>query len=201
MMSGARNPATTFGRLMVFAAVALLALPALAKEDYGREGVYLLAGAAFGFEDADKSALAELDGRYLRSYDAETFFGLAVALGYRFHPHFSVEEHFEWFDDTDVDVTGQPDGEIGMWNLTTNLKGYLSTGRFQPYALIGLGVAEVIADSKHEHGVVTRLGGGLDIQLTESVVLYVSGAYNIMARDIAQLDFGSVDTGFIYRFQ
>jgi opacity protein-like surface antigen len=89
--------------------------------------------------------------------DDDTF-GITGRGGYRCHPFFSTELQFEWLDDFDggsIQETGttpgadwpdQPDDTLRNYEFkletlvfTTNVKGHLMTGRYQPFVLAGLG--------------------------------------------------------------
>jgi len=154
-------------------------------------------------------------------------FGIKSQAGYRCHPRFSAEVEVEWLDDFEGTVfIGGPVGEKVSVDLeplvvTTSLKGYLLTGRYQPYALIGGGAMVVEANLKDNcclslreqdvlplgssetdtrRGVVMRFGGGLDFYATKQIVLTVGVDYLLPFGEVEDFDYLSIAWGLRYRF-
>ena len=152
----------------------LIALPARAQDDeaahgedlYSRQGVYLQAlftnnigGYAFG---------GALDN------DAQYSTGIGGALGYRIHEHVAAEIYGDWVAGWRLKGPGVDRGDAVAGTIGINAKGYLHGGRFQPYALFGLGAAyaervRTRVSSGLEWDMAIRLGVGFDWYATEEV--------------------------------
>lgn len=135
--------------------------------------------------------------------------------GYRCHRYFSTELELEWIDEFQTDFSGtdiigslDPD----PMTVTTNFKGYLPFGRFQPYALAGGGImfttvsvkavttAGPIEWEEKVRAFAFRFGGGLDFYATEHIVLNIGAEQVIPIGADLDLDYISVGWGIQYRF-
>ncbi len=167
--------------------------------DYARVGPYLGVGGVYAIELFDDQATR-----------VDNSSGLHVRGGYRFHPNFAVEGLYEWYNEFDTD-RGHYDG----WSLTANAKAYALTGRFQPYAVIGLGYLKIngsggnppAAPSGPPHfaaaagdGFEMRFGAGMDACITEHWALGPEVAYVLPFNDAEDLDFVEVSLGVRYKF-
>ena len=88
---------------------------------------------------------------------------------------------------------------------TVDAKGYLLTGRVQPFALIGVGGMVAMGDgiggnTEDESGFVARFGGGVDVYLNREVALSVSGNYVLGTGGVDDLSYASFGIGLLYRF-
>ena len=76
--------------------------------------------------------------------DVDSSFGANARGGYRFHPHFAAELEADWHSPFESEATFglTPYAKVKVEPLvfTANLKGYLFKDRFQPYAVVGVGV-------------------------------------------------------------
>ena len=92
-----------------------------------------------------------------------------------------------------------------------NMKNYLLTGTFQPYAMVGVGLldAEVsirdavalgVSVSEDEIALVWQVGGGVDVYANENWVVSLEGAYVVPTSDLDELDFWTLGIGLQYRF-
>lgn len=129
--------------------------------------------------------------------------GLNVRGGYRFHPRFAAELALQTYSAFEVEIASAADGEIEGWALTANLKGYLATGRLQPYGLLGLGYS----DTDNSSGVgedgsdpLVAAGLGADYYLNRRVFLYLELAYYHPVGDTDEFDFIPLTLGLSYRF-
>ena len=171
--------------------------------DYARRGAYFGAGAFLAFENFDD----EIPGVPV---DADDSWGLNARVGYRLHPHFAAELQYEWYDDFDIEVFGIKAAELDGWSLGVNGKGYLLTGRFQPYVLVGGGLLDVeIEDtlglglSEDEEAFMWRFGVGLDSYLVGepgNMVLSIEAAYVLPTSDLDDFEFWTLGIGLQYRF-
>lgn len=190
-----------------------------AAEDYVRPGPYVRGGATFSWENS--ANLAEARDFFVVTGSTDTFYGGEGALGWRVHPYFAVEAEFEYLGSatTKVDVPQTVDAaEIELWNVSGNARLYplggMKANRFQPFASIGLGYgkAEItwtpaalaagggFLENASDGGFVVKVGGGLDVYLTEVIALYVDGNYIFTTGDIEDNDVGSVGAGAMLRF-
>ncbi len=168
--------------------------------------------------------------------DSDTF-GVNGRGGYRCHPYISAELQYEWLSDFDGGITETTgfnpwpsaandvprnfEFELESLVLTTNVKGHLLTGRFQPFVLAGLGFMRMeskahdvtskdtldaagrkravgVRDTRVE--VAMRFGGGLDIYLTENILVSAEGSYLIPTGKLDGMDYYMFGLGLQYRF-
>lgn len=182
--------------------------------DYARDGVWIrggYAGAAENSGDLD-SAAATLGG----TQESDVGNGFAAGAGVRLLPHLGFEVAFQYFSDArvtlvDSSVGTQPAATRRTFDLTANLRGYPLTGRFQPYAAFGLGMANVrytptpnvqafVNQTDTGNGLVVRFGGGLEYYLSERHALYADGAYMLTTGAIDGNDYGTFGLGVMTRF-
>jgi opacity protein-like surface antigen len=133
--------------------------------------------------------------------------GVGVRGGYRFHPHFAGEVQFEWFPSMDIEYSGVSSVELDMLTFTANAKGYLLTGRTQPFLLIGAGFMHFELDDRvglgiHEKGddFAARFGGGVEFYIDSNFVLTLDSSYVLPTGDADHLDHVLVALGLQYRF-
>jgi opacity protein-like surface antigen len=181
--------------------VTMLSGTALATEpggaDYARRGWYVGGGATYAFEQFP-------DGHGL---DVGNSPGVKALGGYRVHPNFGAELDVDYLHDFDFDVAGYDVAHVRGVATTVNGKGYLTTGRVQPYAVAGVGglyVAGVDASLDNvlglSGGFLTRFGGGLDLYATEHVVLNAEATYDLPTGRVSDLRFVPLTLGAQYRF-
>lgn len=184
---------------------------------YGDTGVYAQVGGLNGFQ-----TFRNADG-----VDVENTFGVNLAVGMRFHPRVSGELELDYLVGFDVNEVPEPPGsttqvalEIPGVLVTGNAKGYLLTGRFQPYAVGGIGF--MYADLRSRNAVTiecaiwycfnnravirddvvfaARLGAGVDFWITENWALNLESSYVLPTGDLADLRFVNLSWGVSYRF-
>ena len=189
---------TTLGWL---ALVSLLSSPAVAAEpagdDLGRRGWYVGGGGIYAIEQ-----LSHRDG-----VGVDDSPGFRVLGGYRAYPNFAAELDVDYLHGFDVHVAEYGGASVRGVATTLNGKGYLATGRVQPYGVAGLGGLYVagLDSSLHDllgldHGFLGRFGGGLDVYATEHVVLNAEATYDLPTGDVASLRVVPVTLGAQYRF-
>jgi len=152
--------------------------------------------------------------------------------GYRCHSRFSVGatvEYFGGFDTSWTGVMGTGSDDIDMFVATTDIKGYLMTGRYQPYLLAGGGTMHVKTEVTNPTGIGTttvnpfpppdnfpnitpvvqsrdytdfvfRFGGGIDVYATDNVVVNIGASYLLPLGDVSGLKLFTVGGGIEYRF-
>ncbi len=148
-------------------------------QDYARSGFYVGAGWSYVREDFD-------DG-----FEDDTW-GINGRFGYRFYPKVAAELEFEWYDDFL--------GEEKAWSLMVNMKGYLLTGQFQPYGMVGVGLLDVDGTE-----FAWQVGGGLDLYTYatasgDQYLVNVEAAYVIPTSDLDDWNFWTLSIGVQYRF-
>jgi hypothetical protein len=179
--------------LLVFAGVG----PALAEDnEWSRDGLYLALILSVPFQTTEKGV------------DIEPGFGGRG--GYRFHPHFSGEVQFEWLSPRDINRGGSKAAKLKTVTATANAKGYLLTGRIQPYLLTGIGLMHSDLDGtnvgfgglpkKQSDDFLARFGGGVEIYIDPETVLTLESNYMLPTGDASDLDHVLVSFGIQIRF-
>jgi opacity protein-like surface antigen len=177
-----------------------------ADEDaYARQGWLAGVGGSYAIEVFEDDVVA----------DFQNSFGVNGRAGYRCHPRFSAEVEVEWLDGFETVISDSKFGKIFAFDaeplvVTVNTKGYLLTGRYQPFVLLGmgammadLGVRDLVAGlpgSVSETGFAMRFGGGIDFYATKHVVVSVEADYVLPFDDLEGLDYISIGLGLQYRF-
>jgi hypothetical protein len=169
----------------------------------------------------DRNALYVRGGITL-SFDAATFFltevdtgvGVGGAIGYRLHPHVAVEGQIEWQGNQTISFLSVANvAELSRWDATGNLKLFAARGRFQPYAVAGLGYVRATgaclslatcSGGGTIDSFLVRFGAGFDVYITRNIGLYAEGAYMWATSDIAPgedfPDYGTLGAGVILAF-
>jgi len=172
--------------------------------DFGRPGLYAGGGLVGGFTTRLEGQLTEIPG--VDNVEVDPSVGLAARLGARITPHFALEAHYEWMDDFETSIDGIEVAETRTQAMTGDVKGYLSTGRVQPYLSVGLGFLSAKSDDpvtafqKTDTDFAARFGGGIDFYLNEHVGLSVDSSYVVPTGDVEDLDYVSVGAGVFFRF-
>ena len=184
--------------------------------------------------------LAGDPGAYTFSFDdidSDTF-GVSGRGGYRCHPYVSAELQFERLSDFDGAISENASGitnqgiidpadfatarrfdlELESLVFTTNVKGHLLTGRYQPFVLLGVGFMRMESKARDDGTlgnptlglapqasdrivkVALRFGGGLDFYLTRNVVVSAEASYLMPTGKLDGLDYYSIGLGLQYRF-
>lgn len=190
------------------------------EADFARRGITVGLASSHGFEefegDLESDVQKTFDPRAAVKVDGGD--GLRGTLGYRCHRHFSAEVQVEWIESFDSKASGFDGAHIGDIDfepivITANAKGYLLTGRFQPFLLLGGGILTLDTTLKNrggfggtrdgssrEESFVVRVGGGLDVYATENIAIMLQGDYVIPTGALSDLDYGTLGIGVMYRF-
>jgi len=216
------------------------------NEGFDRRGFFLGVGAGFAGENfSDKpvrdiadifSNQPQLDVPILSDDDpkatADNSWSVSGRGGYRCHPRYSVGATLEGFGGFDTQWTG-PTGtggdDIDIFAATVDIKGYLLTGRYQPYLLLGGGTMNISTkvtnptaivgvvpngapppdnfaifgpktQSRRYTDFVVRLGGGFDIYTTDHVVVNIGATYLFPLGEVSGVNLFTVGGGIEYRF-
>ncbi len=169
------------------------------EPDYARTGPYLGVGGNFAINNF--GSVASAPGFTRDSVDNSG--GFHVRGGYRVHPNVAVElryEHFLGFE------TDPGPGRLEGWMLTGNVKGYFTTGRYQPYAVFGMGYLDLNSPGVDQGDAIAgddfamRFGLGLDANITENVAMGPEVAYVLPVGDASDLDMITLALGLQYKF-
>ncbi len=174
----------------------------LSSEGFDRRGFFIGVGGGFAgenFSDSEATATAD-DGWSVKGGG-----------GYRCHPRYSVGASFEYFAGFDTQwpvVSDIYDGDIEIYVGTFDIKGYLLTGRYQPYLLLGGGVfaarsgvtAYLGSQFPDYTDFVFRFGGGFDAYATDHVVVNIGASYLLPLGVVSGLELFRVGGGIEYRF-
>ena len=214
---------------IVCTSVALTAEDEVDEDDFARRGwmVGVAGSSAIElFEDElqedFRRQLDPIGGGFsapsVASLPVDNSFGFNGRVGYRCHPRFSAEVEVEWLHGFDADLE-QPGVaqlarvEVDPLVVTANAKGYLLTGRYQPFLLLGLGamsgdikVKDPVGlsftkiDSESENVFAMRFGGGIDLYATKNIVVSLEADYVMPFGNLDDLNYVTFSWGFQYRF-
>ncbi len=183
-------------------------------EGFARSGPYIGVGASRSLNLVERYLE---DDPVLDELEVSDAWGVNARAGYRVFSWFAVEAEYEWVDDLNVELFGAEIGSVGVQSATANLKFIVPTWRFQPYLVLGGGVVFLDLDDRaglldvDDSSFAARVGLGLDVYLTRSIVLNV-GAESILTNAEVKLatpsgtfserGLGAVtfQAGFAYRF-
>jgi opacity protein-like surface antigen len=157
-------------------------------EDFGRSGFYLggsLYRASDRFEDEVEDELDDVLGS--GDVEVDSVNAVGAVLGLRLGSRFALELIGERYRESEIDLSElgvTAPLELRLWTAMLQGKLYLFTGRLQPYLMAGVGVlrgeTEVSGAGLDEDAVAPlgRLGAGIEIYLTRSLVVNLQGAYS-----------------------
>jgi len=190
-------------------------------DDYGRVGWYGQLNALYALEVIDEGkeevGMAESVAPEPVDFklDSRHSGGIRAAAGRRCHERFAVEVDVDWIapykGDLDSENSGKlQDVEYEIVSATINAKGYLLTGRVQPYVLLGIGTLVVMTTNdpvslgptrqKETGQLAVRGGGGVDFYVDRNWVLNLGADYLWAATNLDHFDFFSVTAGVQYRW-
>lgn len=178
-------------------------------EGYARTGVYAGLAGSVAFEDFDSGlTLPGLAGAPISvAYgDFDPSLGLHARGGYRLHPNVAAEVHLEWLSGFDGSVRiggGAPmNATLEALAFGANLKLYPLRGRFQPFVTLGAGALQIeeTGTGADEWDFAGRLGGGIDVYVTEQIAVSLDTTY-VLPTDLLQgYEYVSFGWGLLYRF-
>ena len=201
--------------------IALTAEEEVDEDDYARRGWMVGVGGSYAVETFEDDAERELQGKLESktvSLSVDDSFGFNARVGYRCHRRFSAEAEVEWLNGFKSDLTQPGFAQLAKVDfepvvVTTNVKGYLLTGRYQPFLLVGagamtadtklrdpVGLAFTGLDSESENAFAMRFGGGIDLYATKNVVVSLDIDYVLPFGSLDALDYVTIGWGLQYRF-
>lgn len=177
-------------------------------EGYARTGVYAGLAGAVAFDDFSSDvSLPGLEGSAvpvaLGGFDPSL--GLHARAGYRALERVAGELHFEWlsgFDGQSV-ISGVPlSATIETLAVSADVKLYPLLGRYQPFLILGLGVlgAEETTTNTDEWDFAARLGGGIDVYVTDHIAVNLDVSYVLPLDQLSGYEYVSLGWGLLYRF-
>jgi opacity protein-like surface antigen len=182
--------------------------------EYARDGWYVgasIAGASYtGLAYEAEQRAGTLTGEFVGA-TVDSAAGLNARGGYRLHPRVAIEAQFEWLTEVDVDIVGNVEQNaalsVGSWTTTLNGKGYIFTGRFQPFLTAGLGAISVDVTDRtgldlrnDDVGFVLRMGGGMDFYVNPKWLIELDLTYVLPTWGTAPFTYLSGGIGVGYRF-
>jgi len=172
---------------------------------YGNKGFYGIIAGTYAAEDFGELK-EDIREEIFDKSDFSNTLGFNLRGGYRLHPNLATELEFEWLDEFELENTSAAEASIeGVWSLTANAKGFISTGRFQPFLIAGLGYYDVgdtsdsgiTSDLPDKGGFGVRAGMGFDFFITDHIALDLEGTYNFGTSDIDDLRYLSFSWGIM----
>jgi len=218
---------------LLIAILFLLACPAYASDEYEEPGGYIIIGGLTSFPNFESPD----DG-----IETSNSMGFEFRLGYRFLSYLSAEVEADVWSGFDLKFppgTEVPSPASGMevppltidgGVYTVNVKAYLPFGRFQPYALLGIGgmyarlrttypvgticspswwyypwygwyCSNYYAKIGSHAAFVMKFGGGIDIYVSEMWGISLDAAYVLpIGSNIDALKMTSFNWGFRFNF-
>lgn len=217
-------------RLLIGSCLALLlGTPVVAQEDFARPGFYVGVSGTTAVYTKLNDQLGSVpeqifeippSGQPQVPIKADPSLGVHARAGYRFMPRLAAEAHLEYASGSEIyapTFRWQTDiVKLTALTVTGDLKGYITTGMVQPFALVGIGWMKTYGEDKRidpaeafgrdignpqnpdsaipmaqeldvdDSGFVGRFGGGVDIYVSQHVSLGAAASY--------VLPFGSWDT-------
>lgn len=160
------------------------------SNDPGRSGPVLGLGAAYAMENFGSIGMnADDSGAY------------NATLGYRFNGRFGTDVKVERYQEFDA-----PPGEVNGWAIGLNGRGYFLTGRYQPFALIGLNYLDMETSNntspnpkKTDDGAALRFGLGFDWHATRRFVVTTDISYMLGFGEVEDYDVIVFGLGFLFR--
>ncbi len=169
---------------------------------FAREGLYFGFGALYALENYDTNPPVKVPGAS-QSVSGEDGGGLGLRVGYRLHPRIASEFLFQYYWGFEVRArsgTAVSRDEFDGWSMTANAKLYPLLGRFQPYAVAGLGGLVFENKRDDDAGFLARIGGGLDVYITDRFVVDLEAVYLFPGGDISEFQFATFQAGVQYRY-
>jgi len=196
----------------------LLALPTWAQDDdededngpsdqFSRSSLYISGVGIYGiqsFRDEVRKQTFLPFPLVSSGLSVSNSFGAGGKIGYRILPNLAAEVSGNWMNDFQVKFANARLGRANLWDVTGNVKGFLLTGRYQPWVAAGVGYGELTAQGGvirgDRSGFTTRVAVGADIYADDEIGLTIEGAYNNPVGDLRAYDYFSVGVGLIVRF-
>jgi opacity protein-like surface antigen len=200
-------------RITAFAALfgLVLAGAAAAQDDqdaYDRAGPYLGLAGTLAMDTQLQDDLERRLGPFV-VVDVDPSLGLNARAGYRFHPNFAAEIHYEWLSEFKMKFSSPGLGgaattaDLSGWAVTVDGKGFLLTDNPHLFLLVGVGALNIDSDFDAAETVfAARFGAGADFYLTPNIAITLDVSYVLPAENIygVGVNYVSIGWGLQYRF-
>ena len=202
------------------ASIALNSDDEIDKDDFARRGWLVSVAGSYAFQVFEDDA--EMDYRKELGPDVnlavDNSFGFNARVGYRCNSRLSAEVEVEWLNGFSSDLTEPGFDQLAKVDfepvvVTTNVKAYVLTGRYQPFLLVGAGAMTADTEvrepvglsftsvrSESDNAFAMRFGGGIDFYATEQVVVSLEADYVRPLGKLDALDYVAISWGIQYRF-
>lgn len=192
------------------------------RSEFDRRGWMVGLNAGYGlpspdFNDKEEDSLNKVLPGFDVSLDGNNGSGVVTTRGgYRCGRWFSVELGVEWLSPIDRDIVTSSQGKISSVEIdpiyiSSNVKGYLLSGRYQPFVTLGAGALNIKSVTTSVLGpptkivnnftaVALRMGGGIDIYVTKNFVFDLELSYVLPVSTITNYQYLSIGAGLLYRF-
>lgn len=163
-------------------------------------GFYLAVGGGASFDTGISKGLEE---RIFIPIETDPSGLVDFRAGWRFYEYASLElqvQGLTGFSATSTSIDGTLD--IQGVGFTPNLRGYLLTGRFQPYGVMGMGMAWLDFGDTGISGTsfAFRVGGGLETVVSDHFALDVGLTYMLTTGQLSDFDHLNFSATAVYRF-
>ncbi len=182
----------------------LLGAGRAAAQDYTRDGWYVGARGLWGVEDFDARA------------SADDTWGADLYAGYRMGRNFAAEFEFEYFDGFDARLAPGNSGEYRLFSISLGMKVFPLARLFEPNSIYQRVQPYVTAApswqwvqtrrfskggaGSDDGGFAGRFGAGLEIYLTNRLVLTGDASYSLPTGGVSDLSYWTFGGGFQWRF-
>jgi opacity protein-like surface antigen len=190
------------------------------KDDFARRGWLVGVSGSYAFQTFED----DQEHRYRKQLGPDVNLavdnssGFNARVGYRCNARLSAEVEVEWLKGFGSDLTEPGFEQLAKIDfepvvVTTNVKAYALTGRYQPFLLVGagamtadtevrepVGLAFTSVRSKSDNAFAMRFGGGIDLYATQNVVVSLEADYVLPFGNLDDLDYVSISWGIQYRF-
>ena len=166
----------------------------VAKKETPNSYFYLGGAFVIGIDNFDATAgLSSSDEAY----------GFDFWLGYRINRWVGVEGRISQITGFNARF-GSEAVDFQLFSFTGNAKVYPITGIFQPYAILGLGSANLKGKSpsfaRKESGVIVVVGGGIDIYVLDRFSVMAELDYVVTVGGISGSDMMQAKAGIQFQF-
>jgi hypothetical protein len=165
---GVKAVAGTLGTGAISSVLCLLAVEYLDKgetsaEGFDRRGFFVGASGFYAGENFSENPAKDVESIFgpLTTSSSDDSWSVQGHVGYRCHPRFSVAasgEYFGGFDTSWAGFQGAGSDDIDLYAVTVDLKGYLLTGRYQPFLMLGGGTMSMDTKPVNPTGIICKVG-------------------------------------------
>lgn len=183
--------------------------------DFSALGPYVAAGAGLALGDLGLDAMGGNPRQlFLPDVDTESA-SINLRGGYRFHRRLAAEMLWDFQTGWNARASDKR-ATLTAWNLTANIKGYLTETQWQPFVVAGIGLGQRETDSgvryrnyldgtvsrfhNEDEAFVARVGLGLDVHLTEAWTFGGEAVYVLGTGDLNSLDYATTTVVLAYMF-